>query len=190
MPNHTILIVDDEQNILSSLSRLLRAEDRDINIAGCVQEGLDKLKSLGGVDLVISDNRLPDGQGVDFLVKVKQLYPDSIRILFTGYPDLEAAIQAINKGQVYRFITKPWENEELKMIVKQSLDYFDVVRDNRVLLKIARQQAEWLEAMQKKYPQVSPEELTKGGMYIIEEQKISENLADFIKKYYPQQEKG
>ncbi|MFA5118656.1 MAG: response regulator [Candidatus Omnitrophota bacterium] len=190
MPNHTILIVDDEQNILSSLSRLLRADDRDINTAGCVQEGIDKLKSLGGVDLVISDNRLPDGQGVDFLVKVKQLYPDSIRILFTGYPDLEAAIQAINKGQVYRFITKPWENEELKMIVKQSLDYFDVIRDNRVLIKIARQQAEWLEAMQKKYPQVSPEELNKGGMYIIEEQKVSENLADFIKKYYPQQDKG
>lgn len=187
MASHTILIVDDEQNILSSLSRLLRTEDREIHTAGCVQEGLEKLKTIGGVDLVISDNRLPDGQGVDFLVKVKQVYPESIRILFTGYPDLDAAIQAINKGQVYRFITKPWENEELKLIVKQSLDYFDVLRDNKVLLKIAKQQAEWLESMQKKYPQVPQEELVKGGLYIIDEKKVSETLSDFLKKYYPNQ---
>ncbi len=187
MAKHTILIVDDEQNILSSLSRVLRTEDRQVHTAGCVQEGIEKLKALGGIDLVISDNRMPDGTGVDFLVKVKQLYPDTIRILFTGYPDLDAAIQAINKGQVYRFITKPWENEELKLIVRQSLDYFDVLRDNRVLLKIARQQAEMLETMQKKYPQVSQEDINRGGLYIIDEQRVSETLSDFLKKYYPQQ---
>ncbi|MDD5729560.1 MAG: response regulator [Candidatus Omnitrophica bacterium] len=189
MVKHTIFVLDDEQNILNSLSRLLRTDDREIHTAENIQQALEKLKGVGGVDLVISDNRLPDGQGVDFLVKVKQLYPDCIRILFTGYPDLEAAIQAINKGQVYRFITKPWDNEELKMIVKQSLEYFDVLRDNKVLLKIAREQAERLEALQKKYPQVPPAELEKGSIYIIEEQKVSETLADFMKKYYPQQVK-
>ena len=183
MDKHTILVVDDEQNILNSLSRLLRTDDREIYTAGCVQEALEKLKSIGGTDLVISDNRMPDGTGIDFLVKVKQLYPETIRILFTGYPDLDAAIQAINKGQVYRFITKPWENEEIKLIVRQSLEYFDILRDNRILIKIARQQAEILEEMQKKYPQVSPE----GGLYIIEEKRVSETIADFLKKYYPQQ---
>ena len=129
---------------------------------------------------------MPDGTGVDFLLKAKQLYPDSIRILITGYPDLDAAIQAINKGQVYRFITKPWENEELKLIVKQSLDFFDVLRDNKALLKIAKQQSEWMEAMQKRYPQVPKEDLIKGGVYIIDEKKVSETLEDFMKKYYPQ----
>jgi len=187
MPKHIILIVDDEQNILSSLSRLLRTEEREVHTAGTVSEGLEKLKTVEGVNLIISDNRLPDGQGVDFLVKVKQLYPDTIRILFTGYPDLDAAIHAINKGQVYRFITKPWENEELKLIVKQSLEYFDVLRDNKTLLKIAKQQAEWMEGMQKKYPQVSKEELVQGSLYIIDEKQVSETLADFMKKYYPQQ---
>lgn len=187
MAKHTIFILDDEQNILSSLSRLLRGEDREINTAENVSQAMDKLKSLGGADLIISDNRLPDGTGVDFLTKARQLYPDSIRILFTGYPDLEAAISSINKGQVYRFITKPWDNEEMRLVVKQSLDFFDVLRDNKELIKIAKQQAEWMEAMKKKYPAVSQEELAKGGLYIIDEQKVSETLSDFIKKYYPQQ---
>jgi len=186
MPKHTIFILDDEQNILNSLSRLLRDESRQIETASGVQEALNKLKTIDGVDLIISDNRLPDGTGVDFLLKAKQLYPDSIRILITGYPDLDAAIQAINKGQVYRFITKPWENEELKLIVKQSLDFFDVLRDNKALLKIAKQQSEWMEAMQKRYPQVPKEDLIKGGVYIIDEKKVSETLEDFMKKYYPQ----
>ncbi|OGX30560.1 MAG: hypothetical protein A3G37_00585 [Omnitrophica WOR_2 bacterium RIFCSPLOWO2_12_FULL_46_30] len=188
MAKHCILLVDDEQNILSTLTRLLRADDREIMTAGDSQEGLKKLKDNNGADLVISDNKLPNISGLDFLVKVKQLYPDTIRILITGYPDLESAIKAINNGQVYRFITKPWENEELKLTVRQALDYCDVLRDNRALLQIARQQADLLAAVQKKYPQVSKSELDKSGMYIIDEKKASESLADFMKKYYPQQQ--
>lgn len=188
MPKHYILLVDDEQNILSALSRLLRADDREIITAGDTQEGLKKLKDNNGADLVISDNKLPNISGLDFLVKVKQLYPNTIRILITGYPDLESAIKAINNGQVYRFITKPWENEELKLTVRQALDYYDVLRDNRALLQIARQQADLLVAVQKKYPQVSKSELDKSGLYIIDEKNASETLADFMKKYYPQQQ--
>jgi two-component system probable response regulator PhcQ len=185
MAKHVILIVDDEPNILAMLNRLLRTEDREIILAENVTDGLEKLKGRGGVDLVISDNRLPDITGVDFLVKVRQLYPDTIRILITGYPDLDAAVKAINKGQVYRFITKPWENEELKLIVKQALDYCDVLRDNRALLKIARQQAEWMKNIQQKYPQVNESEFDKMGVYIVEEKRVSETLEDFLKKYYP-----
>jgi DNA-binding NtrC family response regulator len=185
MRKHVVLIVDDEENILSTLSRVLRAEDREIHIAGCIQDGLVKLKELGDIDLVISDNKLPDGTGVDFLVKVRQSHPDSIRMLITGYPDLESAIGAINKGQVYRFIPKPWENEELKLTVKQALDYGDVLRDNRILLNIAKQQAELLQGLEKKYPAARNEEFDKMGRYIIEEQKVSETVEDFLKKYYP-----
>lgn len=185
MAKHYILLVDDEQNILSALTRLLRADDREIMAAGDTHEGLEKLKAHNGADLVISDNKLPNISGLDFLIKVKQLYPDTIRILITGYPDLEGAIKAINNGQVYRFITKPWENEELKLTVRQALDYYDVLRDNRALLQIARQQADLLAAVQKKYPQVSKSELDKSGMYIIDEKRTSETLADFLKKYYP-----
>ncbi|OGX10745.1 MAG: hypothetical protein A2Y42_01560 [Omnitrophica WOR_2 bacterium GWB2_45_9] len=105
-------------------------------------------------------------------------------MLLTGYPDLESAIKAINNGQLYRFITKPWENEDLKLIVRQGLEYYDILKDNRVLLNIAKQQSEALTAVQKKY-QLPQNELTKAGLYIIDEQKVSETLSEFLKKYYP-----
>ncbi|MBU0503801.1 MAG: response regulator [Candidatus Omnitrophota bacterium] len=184
MDKHTILLVDDEKNILSSISRLLHSDDREIITAENSREALDKLKSIGPVDLVISDNRLPDFSGIDFLIKVKHLYPDTIRILITGYPDLESVIHAINKGQVYRFITKPWDNEEVKIIVKQALDFYDVLKDNRSLLRIARQQAELLKSVKQKYPDISQAEFDKSSLYIIEEKVISENLSEFMQKYY------
>ena len=185
MAKHTILLVDDERNILNVLSRLLRGEDRQIFTAETTAQAWDKLKEIGGADLIISDNRLPDISGIDFLVKVKRLYPDTIRILITGYPGLDSAIEAINKGQVYRYITKPWENEELKLIVKQALDYYDVLRDNRALLRIARQQAELLITVKKQYPKISDTTIEGPDLYIIDEEKVSDDLAQFFKKYYP-----
>lgn len=187
MPKHKILIVDDEANILNSLARLLHDQDCEIYTAGTVKEALEKLKSIDGVDLIISDNRLPDITGVEFLIKAKQLYPDTMRILITGYPDLESVIRAINNGQVYRFITKPWENEELRLIIKQTLEYYDVLKENRILLNIARQQADSMDKLQKKYPQIPQEELRTGNIYVIDEHRVSETLEDFLKKYYPQQ---
>lgn len=184
MLKHKILLVDDEQNILNSLSRLLRQDDREIYAAGDANEAWDKLKSISGADLIISDNKLPAISGIDFLTKVKQSYPDTIRMLLTGYPDLESALKAINNGQLYRFITKPWENEDLKLIVRQGLEYYDILKDNRVLLNIAKQQADTLANVQKKY-QLPQNEFTKAGLYIIDEQKVSETLSEFLKKYYP-----
>ena len=184
-PKHTILLVDDERNVLNALIRLLRDEDREIYTAETASQAWERLKELGGVNLVISDNRLPDISGIDFLVKVRRLYPDTIRMLITGYPGFDSAIEAINKGQVYRYIPKPWENEELKLTVKQALDYYDVLRDNRALLRIARQQAELLKAAQKKYPELSELGFDKTGMYIIDEKRVSDSLAEFLRKYYP-----
>jgi response regulator RpfG family c-di-GMP phosphodiesterase len=161
----------------------LRVEEYEVVTAESIADALDKLKKQGGVDLILSDNRLSDGQGTDFLVKAKQLYPDTIRILFTGYPDLDSAISAINRGQVYRYITKPWNNDELKMVVKQALDYYDVLRDNKVLLTIAKQQSQMLSTMEAKYPQVKTE--ADKSLYIIDEKRVSETLEEFLKKYYP-----
>ncbi|MBU1998651.1 MAG: response regulator [Candidatus Omnitrophota bacterium] len=187
---HTIFIVDDEKNILNALTRTLQSEEREIVTAENSREALEKLKSMGGADVVISDNRLPDFSGIDFLIKVRQLYPATIRILITGYPDLESTIDSINKGQVYRFITKPWDNEEVKIIVKQALDFYDVLRDNRSLLKIARQQADLLKTVKEKYPDISGAEFDKSSVYIIEEKVISESLSDFMTKYYREEHKN
>ena len=186
MAKYTILLVDDERNVLNALNRLLRGEDRQILTAETATQGWEKLKEVGGADLIISDNRLPDISGIEFLTKVRQSYPDTIRIMITGYPGLDSAIEAINKGQVYRYIPKPWENKELELIVKQALEYYDVLRDNRILLRIARQQAEWLTTVKKQNPQVSDTELAKGDLHVIDEEKVSESLAQFLKRYYPQ----
>lgn len=187
MAKHSVLIVDDEENILSSLSRLLRTDNLDVITAGSAHEGLEKLRSSGGADVVISDNRLPDTYGIEFLVKVRQLFPDTIRILITGFPDLDSAIDAINRGQVYRYIAKPWDTKELKTIVTQAIEYYDMLRDNRALIKIARQQAEWLNALKKKYPQITNADLDKPSTYIIDEKNVSETVEDFLKKYYPRE---
>ncbi len=185
MAKYTILIVDDEVNILNSLGRLLRSEDYDVLTAENLAGGIAKLKEEKNIDLVISDNKMPDGTGVEFFIKVRQLHPNTIRILITGYPDLESAISAINKGQVYRFVTKPWNNEEFKLIVKQALDYYDVMKDNRALLNIARQQLAMINTMQNKVPEIKSD--FDNGVYILNEKKVSETLEEFMKKYYPEQ---
>ena len=97
---HTILFVDDEENILSALVRLFRKEDYEIVTAISGMDGM-KIIEEREIPLVISDHRMPGMTGVDFLAKVKEISPDTIRIMLTGYADLEAAIAAINKGEVY-----------------------------------------------------------------------------------------
>lgn len=183
---HKILIVDDEQNILNSLSRILAEEGREILTANNAEEGLQILKNTDEISVVISDNRLPGMSGVDFMARVRQLYPDNIRIIITGYADLESSIAAINKGQVYRYVLKPWENEDFKMMVKYALDFYQVIRENRILLRIIRQQVERLKNLKEKYPQILESEIKKSGLYIIEEQHISESMKDFLKQYYPE----
>jgi len=104
--------------------------------------------------------------------------PTLVRML--GYPDLESAVAAINKGQVYRYILKPWENDELKLLVKQALDYYDVLRDNRTLTHIARQQAEYLASIRKQFPQIP---FPREGLYEVDTDKVSRELAELLKKY-------
>jgi DNA-binding NtrC family response regulator len=186
MLKHKILIVDDEQNILNSLSRILAEENREILLAHSAEEGLQILKDTEEISVVISDNRLPGMTGVDFMAKVRQLYPDNIRIIITGYADLESSIAAINKGQVYRYVLKPWENEDFKQMVKYALDFYQVIRENRILLRIIRQQVERLKNIKERYPQILESEINKSGLYIIEEQHISESMRDFLKQYYPE----
>jgi diguanylate cyclase (GGDEF)-like protein/PAS domain S-box-containing protein len=111
-PQNTILLVDDEPSILSALKRLLRREGYTILTA---ENGMEGLNLLAGneVGLVISDARMTPTNGPDFLAKVREMYPDTIRIILSGYTDLQAITEAVNKGEIYKFLTKPWEDEKL-----------------------------------------------------------------------------
>jgi response regulator RpfG family c-di-GMP phosphodiesterase len=117
----TLLFVDDESNILSSLKRLFRPLGYHIHTATSGAEGLDLL-AREPVDLIVSDMRMPEMDGAAFLKKAAERWPDSVRILLTGYADLGSTIAAVNQGQIYRYVSKPWEDHELTLAVQQALE--------------------------------------------------------------------
>ena len=110
-----LLLVDDEALVLSSLNRLFRS-DYDVTTAGSGDEALSLLKKQS-FDVIISDQRMPGMKGVELLRQAKEIAPQSMRILLTGYSDLSAIIDSVNEGEVFRYITKPWKNEALKYTV-------------------------------------------------------------------------
>ena len=140
---YRILAVDDEVNILHSLRRLLRRENYELLTASSGEEGLKILKEEGEINLIISDQRMPGMQGVEFLKKAMEICPDTIRIILSGYTDVNAITAAINEGHIYQFILKPWNDEELKSIIKRALEQWELQMENKRLVeKIKRQNEE------------------------------------------------
>jgi response regulator RpfG family c-di-GMP phosphodiesterase len=117
----TILFVDDEVNILSSLKRLFRPLGYRIFTAESGAAGLQVFEQ-NAIDLVISDMRMPEMNGAEFLEKVRAKWPDAVRILLTGYADVTSTIAAINKGEIYRYIAKPWDDDDIVLTVKHALE--------------------------------------------------------------------
>lgn len=165
---HSILFVDDEESILNSLVRIFRKEGYEIFTAASGKEALEILED-NDVSLVISDYRMPEMSGVDFLSQAKEVQPDAIRIMLTGYADLQASIDAINKGEVYRFIAKPWDCDELKMTVKQSLEYRDLLLTNRSLERTVKRQTRIFEKLEENHPGITALETSEDGAIIVDE---------------------
>ena len=127
--DRTLLLVDDEENILSSLTRLFRREGYTILRANGGQEGIEVLKK-NHVGVIVSDQRMPEMTGVEFLGKVKLTHPDTVRIVLSGYTDLKSITEAINEGSIYKFLTKPWDDELLKAHVAEAFERYEMKRDN------------------------------------------------------------
>ena len=141
-----ILCVDDEPNILSSLRRLFRGKGYDVIVANSGQEGLETLE-VEKVDLVISDMRMPIMDGAAFLEKVRARWPDLIRILLTGYADMQSTIDAINRGEIYRYITKPWDDNDIVLVVREALERKDLEREKNRLEDLTARQNEELKEL-------------------------------------------
>ncbi|MDP2756950.1 MAG: HD domain-containing protein [Desulfurivibrionaceae bacterium] len=135
-----ILFVDDEENILRSLQRLFLDEEVEVFTAPSGAKGLEILAREGGVGVIVSDQRMPEMSGVDFLEKSKAISPQSIRILLTGYADVNAAIDAINRGSTFRYLNKPWNDEELVQTVMGALQMYRLLSENKRLGAIVKQQ--------------------------------------------------
>ncbi len=153
-----ILCVDDEKNVLKALRRLFIEEDSyEIFLAESGAEGLEVLEEEENIRMVISDYRMPEMTGVDFLAQVNEKWPETMRIVLSGYADTAAVVEAINQGQIYKFIPKPWNDEELLSTIASALEHQDMRREIRNL------NAE----LQKKNTEL---------------QEINENLEELVKK--------
>lgn len=133
MSQTRILCVDDERNVLRALERIFLDDDYEILTASSGEEGLEILNGSEQVQVVISDFRMPGMNGVEFLKEVFKTHPDTIRIVLSGYADTAAVVAAINDGKIYKFIPKPWNDDELKMTVVKALETFAIQRRNRQL---------------------------------------------------------
>ena len=118
-----LLIIDDEPNVCDSVHDLLRREFRVLK-ANSAQEGY-RIMQEEEVHIVMSDQRMPQITGVELLARVKSKYPQAVRMLFTGYADLESIIAAINQGHIFGFLKKPWQPEELETAVRQAAQEYD-----------------------------------------------------------------
>lgn len=139
----SVLYVDDEINNLQSFKAAFR-RDFLIYTAASAKEGMKILNEVP-IQIIITDQRMPEMSGVEFLEQIIPIYPDPIRILLTGYSDIQAVIDAINKGQVYHYITKPWDEEQLRNIIKKSLEVYALRSENKELVKSLLRANEQLE---------------------------------------------
>ncbi len=142
----TILCVDDEPNILAALRRLFRGQGFQVRTAESAKAGLAILASED-IGLVISDMRMPEMDGAQFLEQVKTLWPETVRILLTGYADIGSTIGAINRGEIYRYITKPWDDTDICLIVRHALERRALLAEKNRLELLTQQQNEALTAL-------------------------------------------
>ncbi|HYO08534.1 MAG TPA: hybrid sensor histidine kinase/response regulator [Tepidisphaeraceae bacterium] len=130
---HSILIVDDEPDVVRSVKDLLRL-DYKVFGATSAAEGMQILEE-NVIDVVMTDQRMPEMTGVEFLSHVRDPHPDATRLLFTGYADIGAVIDAINQGNVYRYIAKPWDPDELQTIIREACERHDLLVQRKQLLR-------------------------------------------------------
>ncbi|MEM9904404.1 MAG: response regulator [Cyanobacteria bacterium P01_D01_bin.44] len=134
-----MLVVDDEPDNLDLLYRTFRREYKVLRAASGV-EALEVLAAEGEVAVIISDQRMPEMKGTEFLSKTVPTFPDTVRIILTGFTDVEDLVEAINAGQVYRYITKPWDPEELRNVVQRATETYDLLKQRNEELHQAEKQ--------------------------------------------------
>lgn len=150
----TIIVVDDEEQILRALKRSLSREGFKVHPFGRPADALNALKDLRP-DIVLSDHLMPEMTGLEFLKIVRNRAPDTCRIMLTGHAEMQTAIDAINVGEIYRFLLKPWDDIELSVALSLGLERLDLEKENRRLAAMVRLQQMRLDALDREHPGLS-----------------------------------
>lgn len=145
---HTVLCIDDEENILRALRRLLRPENYALVTTTSPQQALELVQEHP-VSVVVADQRMPGMTGVELLGRCKHLAPHAARILLTGYADMAVVVQAVNAGEIFRYLAKPWKDEDLRHEILQGLVLHDLLRCNSQLVHDLKEENLALEAQQR-----------------------------------------
>jgi len=167
MEKSKLLLVDDEPNLTSALVRSLDRKQFEIFTADSAQQGLMILAG-NEIDVVVSDERMPGMTGSQFLSEVRKKWPNTIRMILSGQADLEAAVRAINEGEVYRFLLKPCHPQELQMTILQGLQHKKLVAQSRKLLMEHQKNMNLLEALEKDNPGITKVDMDDDGVIDME----------------------
>ena len=167
MQKSKLLLVDDEPNLTSALVRSLDRSQFEIFTADSAQKGLMILAG-NDIDVVVSDERMPGMTGSQFLSEVRKKWPNTIRMILSGQADLEAAVRAINEGEVYRFLLKPCHPQELQMTILQGLQHKKLVAQSRKLLMEHQKNMNLLEALEKDNPGITKVDMDDDGVIDME----------------------
>jgi DNA-binding NtrC family response regulator len=170
-----ILLVDDEANVLKALRRVLAPERYEIELFEDPQAALIRA-AVERFDLVLSDYRMPRMDGVEFLGAFKDVSPDTVRLILSGYADLDALMGAINHAEIYRFISKPWQDYDLKATLADALRHRDMLLENRRLADRVRAQEALLyrherelERLEREHPGITRVDLGRDGSILLDD---------------------
>lgn len=183
-----VLFVDDEENVLRSLKRLFIDYDNiEVFTALSGKEGLEILKN-NEVAVIVSDQKMPEMSGAQFLEKARKMQPESVRIVLTGYADINAAMDAINKGGASKYITKPWDDNDLMLTVLNSVETYNLKKENKRLTELTRKQNEELKKWSSElefYVQQQTVDLTRQNKELNKlNERLRKNFRDFISAFY------
>ncbi len=190
LPNKEIfnvLFVDDEENVLRSMRRLFMDVDGiSILTAMSGKEGLGMLKN-SEVAVIVSDQKMPEMSGSEFLEKARKMQPESVRIVLTGYADINAAMDAVNKGGASKYITKPWDDNDLMLTVLNSVEIYNLKKENKRLTELTRKQNEELKKWSTElefYVQQQTVDLTRQNKELERlNERLNRNIKDFISSF-------
>lgn len=167
MSQPKVLLVDDSPNILKALRRTFKLANFSIY---CAESAAEAMKILvdEDVDVIISDENMPGVSGTDLLKMSRDMYPEVIRMMLTGSDDVEIPKRAINEGEIWRFFTKPWDDFELLVAVRQAVQMRRLGRENQALKDAVRQKDELLNDLKKEHPGIADMNLAADGAIIID----------------------